>query len=290
MTELYKTSIPFKRHNPRNDCTAEFDILYNVKTSRFEKLIEFVEEYKDKRINILFKGGELPINLIGSIHKFTDNVYVRLTVDQMRSIQELKKNKYRYFLDANCPAYNFTMLQSFAELGITDVYLADDLWYCMNTTKQFCDEHNIRIRLVTNRIPATTLDRGINYKVPLFAPINRELLDNYVDAYEFDCGNPFDWAKFDVLYRAWFEREGWNGDLMEINDDLRLSFPLLAIPQTITEHKLNCDLRCKRPTNHCRKCQQYVDLGMKFVNMGAYIKANKRHLGVNGQKEVNLES
>ena len=270
-------SMPFKLHDSRQDAVAEFDINFNKEKNSFDKFLEFTILYKDRRININFKG-DFPMSIATSIQKVSDNTYIKLSPEQIPQLSELRENGLRFFFGPAMPAHSLTSLESLINLGVTDVYVADDLLYNIQETKDICNKAGIGMRLVCNRIPATTLDRGLDYKSPLFAPQNRPLLDKYFNCYEFDCGNPYDWAKFDVLYRAWFEREGWNGDLAEINDDLRLSYPLLAIPQSHMEYKLSCKRRCARPNNPCDRCRQYVDTGMTLVDMGAYIKSNKKHL------------
>lgn len=284
-SSLKKTPVamPFKVHNPRNDKVKEFNVFFNQEKNSFDKFLEFIDLYRDMRINIVFRG-DFPMNIATSVQKVSNNTYIKLLPEQIPYINELQANDYRYFLDSSTPAHNLCSLESLINLGVTDVYPTDDLLYNIKETKSICDDAGIGMRLVCNRIPSTTLDRGMDYKSPLFAPQNRPFLDEYFTCYEFDCGSPYDWAKFDVLYRAWFEREGWNGDLAEINDDLRLSYPLLAVPQTLTQQKLSCKHRCTRPNNVCSKCKQYIDTGMHLVDMGAYIKSNKKHLKV-GKEE-----
>ena len=269
--------MPFKLHNSRQDAVAEFDVNFNKEKNSFDKFLEFIDLYKDRRININFKG-DFPMSIASSVQKVSDNTYIKLAPEQVPYLGELQENDFRFFFSPQTPAHNLASLQSLINLGVTDVYPVDDLLYNIKETKAICDEANIGMRLVCNRIPATTLDRGLDYKSQLLAPQNRPLLDDYFTCYEFDCGHPYDWAKFDVLYRAWFEREGWNGDLAEINDDLRVSYPLLAMPQTLAQYKLSCKRRCARPRNECDRCQQYLKTGMHLVDMGAYIKSNKKHL------------
>lgn len=271
-------SIPFKLHNPKNDSVAEFDVSFNKDKNNFDKFLEFIDLYKDKRINVTFKGEQFPLNIATSIQKVSDNTYIKLSPGQNQALPELQKNNCRFFFDQSSSVYNLMSLKSMLDLGVTDIYPADDLLYNIKTTKEICDEANVGMRLICNRIPATTLNRGFDYRSPLFAPQNRELLDNYFSCYEIDCGSPYNWKKFEVLYRAWFEREGWNGDLREINDDLRLLFPLLTVPQFLTEYKLSCRHHCSRPKNNCNKCEQYVQFGMNLTKKGIYLKNNKKHL------------
>lgn len=278
LTTKTPVSVPFKLKNLRNDRVAEFNITFDKDKNSFDKLLEFIDLYKDRRINIDFKGRYFPTNIALSVQKVSDNTYIKLLPEQVQNLPELQENNCRYYFGAANSAYNLISLEDMINLGVTDIYPADDLLYDIKHTKEICDNAGIGMRLVCNRIPSTALNRGSNYKSPLFAPQNRQLLDDYFSCYEFDCGNPYDWAKFDVLYRAWFEREGWNGDLAEINDDLRLSFPLLTIPQYLVSHKLSCKHHCSRPNSMCDKCDQYVRAGIGLTKKGLYIKDNKKHL------------
>lgn len=273
-----KLAAPFKIHNRRNDFIQEFNVYYNEERNSFEKFLEFIELYKDKRINVEFSGN-FPMGVVTSINKISDNVYVRLKTEQFVVIDELKINQCKFYFGPDNPVYNYASLESFINLGVTDVYPADDLLYNIQETKNYCQGKNIGMRLVLNKIPSTTIDRGNTYKSQIYSPQNIDVLDKYFDAYEFDCGKRYDWAKFDVLYRAWFERQGWNGDLSEINDDLNLPYPILSVMPEIVAIKMECGRRCNRreiPT--CRKCEQYLEIGMAMAEQSVYLKSNRRRM------------
>jgi hypothetical protein len=258
-----KIAIPYKHdiNFSLNDKVKEFNILFFKSKNKLEKLIDFIDAYPETRINIKFPEG-IHIATLNAVNKITDNVYVRLRAQDIPEVEELKKNNIKFFFDADCPAYNYSTLDSFINLGVTDVYLADDLCYNMSDISEYIHEKNIQLRLVLNRIPSTTLDRGINVRSSIYMPKDFEKLNKYYDVFEFECGEPCDWVKFDVLYRAWFERQYWHGQMSEINDDVFQDFHCDAIYPDFTEFKLNCERRCgKRLANPCRKCEQWLAIG-----------------------------
>lgn len=273
---LEKISAPFKMYNDKNDYISEFNIRFNKGQNSFEKLIDFIDYYKDRRINIEFTG-DFPMGVVSGINKISDNVYVRLTQDNFLAYQELKENNYKFFFDQDYKVYNYASLECFIDMGVSDIYPTDDLLYNIQETKDYCKSKNVNMRLVLNRIPSTIFNRGNTYKSQLYCPQDMDFLDQYFNMFEFDCGDPYDWAKFDVLYRNWFERKGWNGSLEEINDDLRLHYPILSIPSDITFIKSKCGRRCnKREISFCDKCNQYVEIGKSLEDRQIFIPKNIR--------------
>ena len=281
--ENIKLSIPFILNGKMNDKVSEFNVHFNKEKNSFEKFLQFIDMYKDKRINVTFYG-DFPMGVATSIDKVSDNTYVRLTNENFYMSKELQEKGIKFFFDSSFPAYNLSSLDSLINAGATDIYPTDDLLYNLEETYQYCKDNNVGMRLVLNTIPSTVMDRGEIYKSQIYRPQDREFLDQYFDAYEFACGRPYDWAKFDVLYRAWFVREGWNGDLSEINDDLELPFPNLGVMLDLTKDKAKCGRRCnKRSSSKCDKCNEYVSIGISLADKGAYLRENKRRESKIGQ-------
>lgn len=268
----YKMAIPFKLNNELNNSVEEFNILFEEGKNSFEKLLEFLHAYPNTNINIEYKGS-IPMGIVMSLNKMFDNVYTRVTAENFYSWKELKENNCKFFFDASYPAYNLASLQEMISMGVTSVYPADDLLYNLEDTAKYCHENEIKMRLVLNRIPSTLFYRGENYLCQIYSPRDMELLDKFIDIFEFDCQKPYDWAKFDVLFRAWFKKEDWHGDLREINDDLVNEFNVLTIPGGLADYKAKCGLRCvKRTSNKCRKCFQFIDISKQFLEKNIYIK------------------
>lgn len=132
----------------------------------------------------------------------------------------------------------YSCLESFINLGVSDVYIADDLCYNLKNVHDICQENNVQMRLILNQVPSMTLDRGINPKAPIFMPKDMDTINPYFDVFEFECGLPYDWAKFDVLYRAWFVNKYWHGQMSEINEDVDMDFHCDAIHLVLPQARL----------------------------------------------------
>lgn len=261
---------PFKLNSEYDDAITEFNIKYDKNKNSLDKLIEFVSEYPDRRINIEFiQGVELSVlKVLTSVH---EDIAARLiNFAEVSNVLELAENGYQFFFDRTLlPTYDYTNLDFLLSIGVSDVYIADDLCYNLQEVHEFLQEKNVKSRLVLNKIPSTVYDKGRNLRSPIYRPQDLETLSQYYDVFEFDCGSPFDWVKFDVLYRSWFVKEKWVGDLREINDDLEIEFPCLSIVPEFTRYKNNCDKQCiKRVNCPCKKCQQFIEIGQELASKG----------------------
>lgn len=253
----YQHDINFKL----NDEAKEFNILFYKSRNKIEDLIAFIQAYPDTRINISFPEG-LHVPTLVSASKVSENIYARLKAENMLNLKELNDNNIKFFFDSDCPAYNYTILDGFIKMGVSDVYIADDLCYNMADVAAYVHDKNIQLRLILNHIPSTAFDKGANMRSPIYMPKDMDKLDRYYDVFEFECGEPYDWAKFDVLYRSWFEKKYWHGEMYEINSDVSQSFHCDMLHPEYTEFKLNCGRRCNtRLSNHCRKCEQFIEIG-----------------------------
>lgn len=264
---------PFKLHNDYDSVIGEFNIKFDSNKNSVKNLIEFAREYADRRINLEFVQ-EVDVSVVSVASAVNQNIYVRLKDSDYLATDQLKKHGYKFFFDyQTIPVCNFTILDTLVSLGVSDVYLSDDLCYNMRDVRGYLKEHGIQSRLVLNHIPCSSFDRGTNKKSPIYRPQDIDLLSEYIDVFEFDCGSPFDWVLFDVLYRTWFEKKKWNGDLREINQDLQIEFPNSSIVPNFTEYKINCGRRCcQRASNLCRKCDQLIDLGVDLSNKSIKVK------------------
>lgn len=264
--------MPFKRFNELNDQVDEFDVEYNPKDNSFEKLIDFIQEYNDKRVNVKYTGN-VDIKTARTFGKIGGNVYFKLSGQDVRSIDELKECGCRYFFGNDVPAYNLTSLASFVRMGVSDVYIKDDLWYDLTRTASYCHDNHIALRVVANRVPSTALGKGDCAEDMFLRPSDIALIDGLVDTLEFDCWDKgvYDFAKADVLYRAFFDKGEWNGDLREINCDLKLAVPNTALFPQFTASKLVCGLVCRKG-GKCAKCGQFLEVAGQLSKKKVRVK------------------
>lgn len=251
---MFEISLPYKYSHPLMDKISQFDIKYNSQKNDFKKLINFIEQYPDKRINISI-ASPADLENIKTINKIYKNIYLKF--NNLSFIPKIKEeDNFKYYFDF--PIGNYTMLNQILFFPITDIYISDDLCYSLKDIKDICNSHNIKIRLVVNTIP-TIGPKGLSIKDPIFRPEDGEYISKYIDTIEFDCGD--DWKKIEVLYKVWMERQIWFGDLQEINSDINFVFPNQAIINTLYRNKYNCNLRCIKG-NNCTVCQDVLNLAL----------------------------
>lgn len=264
-------AIPFKLNNePYNDIAAEFNISYNEEENSAEKLKEFVELYADKRINIETDCQDIEfLNMLNSIN---NNIALRLMhSDQLEFLSQLRENNIKFFFDRTfISATSIYSLQHILSLGVSDVYIADDLFYNLFFTRKVLDSYEAHLRFIPN-VVATTVPISNFNKAPWLPPDAFDLLEQYVDIIEFDCGDPYDWHKFKVYYKAWMEDHFWRGDLREI----------LPLPDFIPDtsllgrdwllYKTQCGYKCANKNNPCNKCDQYINIALSLAGKGIMI-------------------
>lgn len=271
---LKHIGIPFKLMNDEwnNRPDIEFNIPYNdSRKDELEKFLDFVELYPKVRINLEFKN-EVNVQHLNVINKAYSNVYVRLKAKDWGAIRELRSNKHKFFFDSEQPAYNLTMLDAYAELGVTDVYIADDLCYNLKETKDRCEKYDIKIRLVLNHIPMTTPGRGYDATSIIFRPNDMNYLKMYFDTFEFDCGKPYDWKKHRVLFMTYFIKQRWEGELSEINPDIRIPLDNRTLSDDFSYYRMNCKRRCDR----CNICNNLYLTSERLHDLKIVRKRNKR--------------
>lgn len=266
---IYPIAVPFQRFDSLEGAIKEYNIEFRTDDSRLDDLIDFISLPFVYRVNIHF-DSKVPVHIIEIANKVKDCVYVRLSPDQWFEAKGLKENDVRFFFDSSMPVSNICQLTEFIKMGVSDVYIADDLVYMLPRVGKYCSQENVNVRMVLNRIPLTTFDKGDDPRSLMCRPQDTYHLLDYIDTFEFDCydeNNNYQWNVFDVLFKAFFVNQYWHGDLSELNPDIHLphGFPNDSITPEYTGYKVDCGRRCGLGSS-CRKCQQFYDIGIEFKN------------------------
>lgn len=264
-----KLAIPFTLEKNYNTYADEFNIMYK-KTATLEKLIAFCEMYPNNRINIEFED-DIELDHLKVIHKIHNDIAVQLQPPQMNQVMNIKEIGVKFFFDYSLPCYSLALLDSFLAVGVSDIYISDYLCYNMELVKKQCEEAGVQIRLILNRIPQFSPNRGMDVRAPIFNPRDIEQLEEYIDVFEFDCGSPYDWHKFAVYYKTWFERRDWYGDLSEINLDLDIPIEVQDIVPGFLDRKLNCGRQCSLG-HPCHRCEDWYELNNDLFNENVIVK------------------
>ena len=258
-----KVSLPWHIREENQDLTDEYNITFVNKPNNFDNLIEFLIQYPDKRFNITvdtenYQFDYNKFKVLNSIHK---NVYLVIPFHIYPRIQNIEGLKF--YFDPSMPIDSFRLLEYVASLGVTDIYIADDLCYNLEMVRRACNKYNIRTRLIINRIPSSRPDKGIDPRSPWFIPETIDELAKYIDTIEFEGGNS--WARLEVLYKIWFKKKEWRENLRKINIDLDMDIWNQCMIPNFTIKKMNCRYRCAYGSA-CKQCNQFVEMAEDLYN------------------------
>ena len=236
----------------------EYNITFVNKPDNFENLMEFLSKYPDTRFNITidtkeyqFDYSKLPI--LNTIHK---HIYIVTSLYE-NHYKQLQEMGIKFYFNADFPIVNFRLLKYVIDLGVTDVYIMDDLCYDLKRVRAAADKNNVSIRMILNHIPSMLLDKGSDVRSPIFIPETVDELSKYIDTAEFDDGGS--WARLETLYKIWFIKKQWRENLQAINTDLQIAIPNQSMIPDFTIYKMNCGYRCGYGSV-CKKCNQFFDM------------------------------
>lgn len=253
----------FVLNDPLQGQIKEYSISFKEGDSSLENLLDFLQQDYVYRVNINVVHG-FNINTFSIANKlYGDKIYIKLLDMDEELIQELKKNDIKFYLDEDYSAGSYVELMSLINLGVTDVYICNDLVYDLDNVREICDKYNVQMRVILNMIPSSAEDAGYDYTSMVWRPQDTPKILGYFDVCEFfvprrdTMGND----SWDVLFKAFFLNKYWHGDLREINPRLQFDFPNDAVYPTLNDMKYNCQVRCKRRVdNHCDKCSQFMNI------------------------------
>ena len=250
------------------DASDEFLINYSPNKNSLDKLFEFTKMYSDRRVSLNWVDG-IDVREAALITQVAPNVVHRIDgmMDFMK-ISDIIDKKLPFYFGSSNPAHNWTQLENYASIGVTDVFIADDLTFNLSEVRDFCDKYNIKIRIVLDRLSSSVTT---SKKVPVYFPQSIDYMSIYYDIGEFATD---DEHQLRVLYKVWFKDKQWLGNIQEINPEVSFKFPAQGVPRRFVRFRSNCGQRCLRG-GACNECnlipQLAVNLAEKGIKIGEII-------------------
>lgn len=240
------------------DAADEFLINYSPAQNDLNKLLEFLKTYEDKRVSINWMDG-IDVREAALISKVADNAVHRIcSLGDFQKAEKLISEKVPYYFGEEFAARNWTQLEGQIALGATDVFIFDDLTFQLSDVRNYCDKHNVKIRIILDKLSSSM---SVSRKIPVYFPQNIDYMAIYYDIAEFSTT---DEHKLRVLYKTWFVKKEWLGNIQEINPDILFPYPTPIIPKRFVRFRSNCGQRCLHG-GYCDDCNKVPDLAMKFL-------------------------
>lgn len=219
-------------------------------------MLDFLEQHNDKRFNITIDDEySFDLEKLKFARIVNPNIYI--VVSDKSDLETLKNLKINYYFNCWNAASSFRQLEYLVNLGTTDVYIVDDLCYQLKKVREFCDHHNVRVRLILDDIPSKRPDAWNDPRAPYFIPEIMEELDKYIDVFEFLESNSI--LRLRTLYKVWFENQEWRDDLRLLYPKLQLEIHNQSLIPDFIEYRMNCGYKCSYGSV-CKKCDQFLEM------------------------------
>lgn len=224
------------------------------------ELVEFFEQNKEKRINLYIEDADEffkkhQYKAVAAICEKYPEYNISLQFEKF-----IKEYYDEYLSRAYVPFYyrtrvnNWDTLQGLVALGVSDIYIVEDLCFELPKVSELMHSKNIQVRAFPN-VAQSTWDLTSDLKKFFIRPEDISVYENYIDVLEF-FGPSKD---FEIYYKIYTKDQKWFGKLNEIiigfNSDLDSRF---IIPN-FAESRVKCGKNCMKG-GKCQICDRIEDL------------------------------
>ena len=263
----------------------ELNIDYSLQNTT---LLEFLITNKDKRVNIVVEDehyNELMdiIDKINDIKKSNENLqlFLRLQYYSKEEIEKLKEYNIPFYLDIR--ANNWDIFNGLVELGVSDIYITEDLGFELEKLAEIAHSKGIQLRAYPN-VAQSQWDTTPALKKFFIRPEDVDKYANYIDVLEFFGAVD----KSETLYKIYAIDKKWYGKLNEIiigfNSDLDNRF---LVPR-FCDFRTNCKKKCVKG-HSCGICEAVETLSHTLENQGIIFETKKPKSVMKDEEEFKQE-
>jgi len=256
-----------------NDTIGEIRIDYH-NDKPFEEFVSafmsFLKEHQEQRV-VLCSEELDPLEIPAFVHFLEMDNWV---IEFMRPINietlaALKKYHIPFFIKYFASSWDeFT---SIANTGVTDIYVAGELGFCLDKIHAVAGARNIKVRVVPNL--AQGPDNCDNIRHFFIRPEGMSLYAQYVDVFEFvgvHMGKDAQPAEQEVMYEIYTSGK-WFGTLDEIIMGLGVDLDSKTLLKRWDEKRINCDKKCLKGSS-CNFCNVAYALSKNFQEVKVILK------------------
>lgn len=243
--------INYNRTFKKPERADEFTIIYNKKN---DALIDFLEKFKDKRINLTIeeKLTFSELKLLKTIWDKYLNFVLRIETYEEESLEDIVECGIPFFFSNR--VNNWDEFLGLVELGVTDIYIVEDLCFELDKVAAIAHYNGIRLRVYPN-IAQSSWKYTPEIKKFWIRPEDIDIYSQYVDVCEFFGKD----QQISILLDIYKKDKKWFGLLNEIiigiKDDLDSRF---IVPR-FAERRIKCGKGCLKGGN-CQMCERVVSL------------------------------
>lgn len=245
----------------------EFNIDFKNKEVQ---LLNFLNQYaQSQRVNIRLEYSStiVDIKLLEAAYEKGYNIAVMLPDTFFAS--ELKEKGVPFFLWKYASTWDEFL--GFISLGVSDIYVVNELAFELDKLSPIAKENNVKIRCFAN-IAQSSWNRNHDIKTFFIRPEDVDIYSEYIDVLEFYESEQTQ----NVLYEVYFKTKEWNGKLREIigglDNDVNNYY---ILGDEFAKRRIKCGKKCVKD-NSCELCNRLVELADSLEKSKDYQVFKKR--------------
>ena len=272
-------SLKYRRSGKYNDTIDEIRITYHQDLENFEA---FLQEHSEQRVVLCIEGefSSLEVSLFVPFLKYS-NWALRFDDVSEEVYVELQKFNIPFF--SNKKVSNWDALSVMLNLGVSDVYVTEELCFELDKVAAVVHRSGAKVRLYPNIAQANCEIDPL--KKFFIRPEDIEIYDDYVDVYEFFLPADTELSVEEVLYEA-YKEERWFGPLNEIIIGLDSDIDSRYMSTQWGIRRVRCGKKCLKDFP-CDLCNTIYQLSKTLEQGGILLSKESAQ---NSQTEEELSS
>lgn len=242
-----------------------------------DDIVDFIDENFDQKQRIVidfeqedFDTIEEAIPILENLQEVHPNFTIKISFTSQALLEKLREKGIYYFFSIFCNSWD--SLYAYATLGVSDVYITEELCFNLKDVKAFCEPYKIKVRVFPN--VAQVSGKDTSYIIPdvrkfFIRPEDISIYEEYVDICELWC--PIE--KQSVLYEI-YKSEQWLGNLSDIILSFYTQVPNTGFMPYFAKARLNCRKKCYK--ENCRLCDMAIDIAHSMLKDGYEVSSKKK--------------
>lgn len=217
-------------------------------------LYGFMKDHRDKRYLIAGASSEDPGRLLEQVDIVRDSVQdYTIECSSILYTKKLIKDGYKAFV--KFPITDWETLNSFVNIGVSDVWIDSCLGFQLGKVYQLCRDKGIKIRVSPSLSPTAAIT-GLKPNSFFIRPEDLSLVSKYIGVIDFKVTNQ---EKEDALFSI-YKRGNFIYNLKDLLDDCAFSVPNPYLKPEFGQARITCGQRCLIPGHSCHLCETQVQL------------------------------
>lgn len=256
----------------------EISIIYN---NEDEQLIDFLQKHYNQSIILIVKDIEKfaqihGYKMLNAIKEKYPNLGFSVCFKAIGKFEEAPDTMVQVINKLQIPFFtgdvvtNFDQLHYLLELGVSEIYLAEDICFDLRRVKQVCDHYNVKLRAFPN-VAQSSVKATPPLKKFFIRPEDVKEYSDIIDTLEF--WGPAD--RQEILLKI-YKKEYWYGDLNPLILDLNLSLDSRRILPGFAKARKTCERKCMKG-RHCTVCDNIYNISKQLEDQQLIIQKKKEY-------------